>query len=74
MAARCGFPWLHSHGPIEAVVFRVRFLAAEVDAFPWLHSHGPIEALAFRADEPHDAYFRGYTATAPLKLNLARLM
>ncbi len=36
------FPWLKSHGPIEAR--NIGILSNTMSAFPWLKSHGPIEA------------------------------
>ena len=61
-----GFPWLHSHGPIEGGAFPA--VRPVVRRFPWLHSHGPIEGFASGIRHgQHIAHFRGYTATAPLK-------
>ena len=50
-----GFPWLKSHGPIEASPTCVG-IVDEKAAFPWLKSHGPIEATVLCAAASREAY------------------
>jgi len=60
------FPWLHSHGPIEASVRRIWRPWTRSD-FRGYTATAPLKHQGTADRGLHGPDFRGYTATAPLK-------
>ena len=62
------FPWLHSHGPIEAGCSSLSM----IKTFPYFRGYtatAPLKHWLAVILQPSQWHFRGYTATAPLKVD-----